>query len=251
MQLTMADLMPVQPVAFGMADVAPAPAVIFPSQTVRNVYGVLAIASSGIGFYHGYLRNGGSLGWGLGWAIMGSIAPVLTPALAFAQGIGERAATSNMAGRVRKARIDEPCPTCGASMDAKISDISRVRCWRGHEFDRHCQCDEPGCTRISKHFAWSGKHGSADWPGRGRCDTHRVSKAKKNPYLREELTGRRAQEQARDAVFGPGFSEAVVSKTTRLEVWCSSFSDQGDDYCEFRAFDVDGKSLGSRRVGGY
>jgi hypothetical protein len=54
-----------------------------------TVIGLAALASSGIGFYHGYKRNGDSFGWGLWWAFMGSIFPVITPAYAFAQGLGK------------------------------------------------------------------------------------------------------------------------------------------------------------------
>lgn len=45
--------------------------------------------SAGLGAYHGYKRNQ-SVGWALWWALMGGIAPIITPAIAVAQGFGER-----------------------------------------------------------------------------------------------------------------------------------------------------------------
>lgn len=59
------------------------------NKVIATTRGLLAIASPGLAFYHGYRRNGDSFGWGLAWAIMGRIAPVLTPALAVAQGLGK------------------------------------------------------------------------------------------------------------------------------------------------------------------
>jgi hypothetical protein len=69
----------------GMGDLATGPGAL------GAVYGTLALASTGIGFYHGYARNNGSFGWGLWWALMGGIFPVITPAYAFAQGLGQPA----------------------------------------------------------------------------------------------------------------------------------------------------------------
>lgn len=57
----------------------------------ETVIGLAALASGGIGFYHGYLRNNDSFGWGLWWAFMGTIFPVIVPAYAFAQGLGKPA----------------------------------------------------------------------------------------------------------------------------------------------------------------
>lgn len=56
-----------------------------------TILGLTALASSGLGFYHGYRRNGDSFGWGLFWAFMGGIFPVIVPAYAFAQGFGQPA----------------------------------------------------------------------------------------------------------------------------------------------------------------
>lgn len=45
-------------------------------------------ASVGASGYHGYKRNR-SVGWALIWGLAGGIAPVLTPAIAIAQGFGK------------------------------------------------------------------------------------------------------------------------------------------------------------------
>lgn len=51
---------------------------------------VLSIAGAGIGAYHGYKRND-SVGWAIGWGVLGAMFPVITSAVAFAQGVGKRA----------------------------------------------------------------------------------------------------------------------------------------------------------------
>ncbi len=56
------------------------------------IYQVLSVASPGIGFYHGYKKNGGSIGYGLWWGLMGMIFPVITPAIALADGLGKETA---------------------------------------------------------------------------------------------------------------------------------------------------------------
>lgn len=72
------------------------------------------------------------------------------------------------------------------------------------------------------------------------------------PYLSGKSEGPAAKQQARQGQpFGPGFPESVVSVTERLEVWASSFTDAGGDYCEFRAFDAEGKPVGTRQISGY
>lgn len=47
----------------------------------------LVAASIGISAYHGVKRNNGSVGWGLWWGLMGGLFPVVTPAIAFGQGL--------------------------------------------------------------------------------------------------------------------------------------------------------------------
>ena len=44
--------------------------------------------SMGASAYHGYKRNE-SVGWAIGWAFMGALFPVITPAVALAQGFGQ------------------------------------------------------------------------------------------------------------------------------------------------------------------
>lgn len=53
-------------------------------------YNVLGIAGMGLGAYHGYKRNGGSVGWAIGWGLLGGIFPIIVIPVAFAQGIGKR-----------------------------------------------------------------------------------------------------------------------------------------------------------------
>lgn len=57
---------------------------------LRVFYGIASVVSTGLGVYHGYKRND-SLGWALWWGLMGGLFPIVTPAVAFAQGFGERA----------------------------------------------------------------------------------------------------------------------------------------------------------------
>ena len=61
-------------------------------ELVRNigrVWSVVAPISAAVSAFHGYRRHRGSLGWALGWAVMGSLFPVITPTIAFAQGYGQ------------------------------------------------------------------------------------------------------------------------------------------------------------------
>lgn len=64
------------------------------SSGARTLWAIASLASSGLGAYHGYARNK-SIGWGIWWALMGGIFPIITPAIAFAQGFGKPA----LAGR--------------------------------------------------------------------------------------------------------------------------------------------------------
>lgn len=54
------------------------------------LFGLLDVASVGISAYHGYKRNN-STGWAIWWGLMGGLFPVITPAIAIAQGLGKRA----------------------------------------------------------------------------------------------------------------------------------------------------------------
>lgn len=50
---------------------------------------LLDAASIGLSAYHGYKRNRGSVGAAIGWGLLGGFFPVLTPAVAFAQGFSK------------------------------------------------------------------------------------------------------------------------------------------------------------------
>lgn len=54
-----------------------------------TIFGVLQVASIAASAYHGSKRNGGSFGWAVGWGILGGLFPVITPAVAVAQGFGD------------------------------------------------------------------------------------------------------------------------------------------------------------------
>lgn len=55
----------------------------------RFIWKALAAASVGVSAYHGYKRHNGSVAWAIGWGFLGGIFPVVTPAIAFAQGLGK------------------------------------------------------------------------------------------------------------------------------------------------------------------
>lgn len=57
--------------------------------TIDSAYTLASVAAVGVCAYHGYKRNG-SVGWAIGWALLGGFAPVITTAVAFAQGIGKK-----------------------------------------------------------------------------------------------------------------------------------------------------------------
>jgi hypothetical protein len=72
------------------------------------------------------------------------------------------------------------------------------------------------------------------------------------PYLVANYTGAQARERAR--YLAPGatpVAEDVIEKIERLIINGSSFSDSGDDWCEFRAFDAVGNGIAYQRVNGY
>jgi hypothetical protein len=70
---------------------------------LRIFWVAAAIASTGAGVYHGYKRNN-SIGWALWWGLMGAIAPIVTPAIAFAQGFGKPARNGLGRTQMRGAR---------------------------------------------------------------------------------------------------------------------------------------------------
>lgn len=53
-----------------------------------QLYRIAAMISVPVSVYHGYKRNN-SVGWAIWWGLMGSIAPVITPVIAYAQGFGK------------------------------------------------------------------------------------------------------------------------------------------------------------------
>lgn len=57
--------------------------------TASTLWSVAAAASSAASAYHGYKRNQ-SVGWAIWWGVMGGLFPILTPAIAVAQGFGKR-----------------------------------------------------------------------------------------------------------------------------------------------------------------
>lgn len=54
-----------------------------------QIWRLLSIASTAACAYHGYKRND-SVGWAVGWALLGGMFPVITPAIAVAQGFGKK-----------------------------------------------------------------------------------------------------------------------------------------------------------------
>ncbi len=76
----------------------PAPQISTPLAAVMAVSGAASA-------YHGYKRNE-SVGWAVWWGIMGASFPVIVPAIAFAQGFGQRARGLDVsaAGRPRLRR---------------------------------------------------------------------------------------------------------------------------------------------------
>lgn len=49
----------------------------------------VSVASGFASAYHGAKRHHGSVGWGLVWGLMGTVFPVVTPAIAMAQGFAK------------------------------------------------------------------------------------------------------------------------------------------------------------------
>ena len=59
-------------------------------QVATVAYGLLSLAGSVSGAYHGYKRNN-SVGWAIGWAILGGMFPVITIPLSLAEGYAKPA----------------------------------------------------------------------------------------------------------------------------------------------------------------
>jgi hypothetical protein len=58
------------------------------SSALTTTWAVLSAASAGASAYHGYKRND-SVGWAVVWGLLGGAFPVITPAIALAQGFGQ------------------------------------------------------------------------------------------------------------------------------------------------------------------
>jgi hypothetical protein len=53
------------------------------------VWSAVGVVGGVLGAYHGYKRNN-SVGWAIAWGLLGSIFPIITIPIAFAQGFGKR-----------------------------------------------------------------------------------------------------------------------------------------------------------------
>lgn len=72
------------------------------------------------------------------------------------------------------------------------------------------------------------------------------------PYLIDTVQGDAlASAATRTPPCGPGFTAADLAAASTLQIWGSSFNDPGEDWCEYRLFDAQGRQIGSRRLGGY
>jgi hypothetical protein len=59
------------------------------NDAVGTAWQIARYASVGASAYHGFKRNQ-SVGWAIAWGLLGGLAPVITPAVALAQGFGKR-----------------------------------------------------------------------------------------------------------------------------------------------------------------
>lgn len=60
-----------------------------PSTAAPALWGVLTIAGTAMGAFHGYRRNN-SIGWAIGWAVLGGLFPVIAIPIMLAQGFGKK-----------------------------------------------------------------------------------------------------------------------------------------------------------------
>lgn len=61
----------------------------WPSGLVATVYGLLSLAGTAAGAYHGARRNHGSVWSAVVWGFLGGAAPLITVPVAAAQGFGQ------------------------------------------------------------------------------------------------------------------------------------------------------------------
>jgi hypothetical protein len=73
---------------------------------------------------------------------------------------------------------------------------------------------------------------------------HLIKTIENTPETRTEFV----QEAARSPL-GPCFEKRAAYYADKMEVWGSSFTDEGEDFCEFRLFF--GKKFITKRMNGY
>lgn len=72
------------------------------------------------------------------------------------------------------------------------------------------------------------------------------------PYVETTLVGDAARLRAEKKGFTePNFSAESAARIVKLELVCSSFSDPGEDWCEWRGFDADGAVVAQTLSNGY
>ena len=71
------------------------------------------------------------------------------------------------------------------------------------------------------------------------------------PYIAEQLTGEAARKHAADTTILGANLPQIAQQIEWLELVCSAFTDPGADWCEYRAYDKDGKLIGQRFTPGY
>jgi hypothetical protein len=60
------------------------------ADVIRPVMEVAGTVGAFAGAYHGYKRNGGSVGWAIGWFVFGGLLPILALPIMLAEGFGKR-----------------------------------------------------------------------------------------------------------------------------------------------------------------
>lgn len=78
------------------------------------IFGALALASVAASAYHGVKRNGGSIGWGAVWGAAGAAFPVITPAIAAAQGFAKCKNNCGVRGYRRRRALRGPVTVWGS-----------------------------------------------------------------------------------------------------------------------------------------
>ena len=71
------------------------------------------------------------------------------------------------------------------------------------------------------------------------------------PYTDTTYTGAEAKAKAREGGFCAPDMAQKADDVEKLELICSSFDDAGADWSEWRAYDVAGRLIDTRRMGGY